>query len=461
MALNAHDENKLSLTNILGLGGEEAEELLSDEILLTYDKSDPAIGRLVHYSQKILSRTFLNVKTEVAGNPSVEIVFGNSAEISQTLHVFAHFGGLGKVIISDARPVGPSGKYDLHAAFQIVIACYVAAFTMRRLLGASNIVLPFPTDISLDFTQLFPDWTFLIKAITIRKAYLAGAGAIGNAFLYALQTFDVAGEILICDGDQVSGGNLNRCLWFNDSHVGENKAAILAQVAQPRFARLRIHSYQGILSMVPEKAAGGKWLERLIVAVDSRRARRSLNSEIPREVYDASTTDIREVFLHFNKRPLDGSACLECAYYLDAVEKAHERHVANALGVTVSDIEELVISSDAAARISEKYSEYKSADLTGQSYDSLFKELCGKGSIIGKDDAQVLAPFAFVSVLAGALLAIEFVRRIQSGLQSFNHFRMSPWFSPVLALRQLVTTNPKCSFCTDPVKADFAEHFWR
>ena len=461
MTLSAHDENKLTLTNVLRLGEEQAEKLLSNTILLTFDQNDQIVMRLAHHLQVILSRIFSNITTQDTKDASAEIVLGNATERSQALHVFVCFGDGSDVILSENRSKDTSSNVDLHEAFQILTACYASAFVMRRLIGPGNYLLPFPTEVRIDFGALFRGCDFVRNPIDIGKTYLAGAGAIGNAFLYTLQTFDVEGTLFVCDPDSVSGGNLNRCVWVDSSHVGMNKAKTLVLLAQDHFPKLKLKAHEGNLLTLPEKAAGGKWLERLVVAVDSRRARRSLNSEIPREVYDASTTDIREVFLHFSRRPNNGLACLECAYHLDVVEKAHELHVARVLGLNISEIEQLFISQDAAIRISSRYPNYRPAELEGQSYDTLFKELCGKGSIISKNESQVLAPFAFVSVFAGALLAIEFVHRISDGFHQFNSFRASPWSSPVLRLQQQVMTNSKCSFCNDATKSVFAERLWQ
>ncbi len=461
MALTAHDENKLTLTSILGLAEEEAETLLSETILITYDDSNQIASKLTHHLEKILSRTFANITTKLSDEISCEIVIGNIPERTQCIHTFVRFGDFGKLVISQNKPTKESRVFELHEAFQIVTACYIVAFTMRQFLGSSIKLLPSPAEINIDFEVLFPNMDFLEKQTDIGKVYLAGAGAIGNAFLYTLQTFKLAGQIFVCDADKVSDGNLNRCLWFDASEVGNNKAGVLARVAQPQFSKIVLTPHEGTLSSIPQKAKGGAWLDRLVVAVDSRRARRSLNSEIPHETFDASTTDIQEAFFHFNKRPLSNLACLECAYPVDTLEKVHEHHVAEFLGVALSDIEQLTISSSAATRICSKYTQYKPGDLEGQSYDTLFKELCGKGTIISKSESHVLAPFAFISVLAGAILAIEFVQRISTGIHTYNSFRLSPWSSPVLALRQQIVKNSNCSFCANPTKLAFSERLWQ
>ena len=65
--------------------------------------------------------------------------------------------------------------------------------------------------------------------------------------------------------------------------------------------------------------------------MDSRRARRSLQMELPPSVFDASTTGVSEVVLHFNRQPSE-LACLSCIYPENERERAHEENVAEALG---------------------------------------------------------------------------------------------------------------------------------
>jgi len=89
--------------------------------------------------------------------------------------------------------------------------------------------------------------------------------------------------------------------------------------------------------------------------------------------------------------------------------------------------------------------------LVGQSYDSLFKALCAQAALLSPEGAQVLAPFAFVSVLAGALLAVEFVRRCGEPAQDhFNYWTVSPWHPFLVGRRRREARRPTCPFCSVP-----------
>jgi hypothetical protein len=229
--------------------------------------------------------------------------------------------------------------------------------------------------------------------------------------------------------------------------------------AQLLLPKVRAIPHTVLLQDVPTRFAG-PWLQRLIVGVDSLRARRSLQTEIPQGVFDASTTGISEIVLHFHRQPTN-CACMSCIYPHSPQEDAHERHVAGALGVSVADVMQTRISGDAAERICQRYPQLKPSDLVGIAYDTLFKQLCSTAQLTSAEDRQVLTPFAFVSALAAALLAIEFVRRVQRGHDElFNEWRLSPWSNPVMRRQRFLKKRADCEFCGDPLLASLTEEMW-
>jgi len=74
----------------------------------------------------------------------------------------------------------------------------------------------------------------------------------------------------------------------------------------------------------------------------------------------------------------------------------------------------------------------------------------------------VLAPFSFVSVLAGAYLAIEVVRRCSLGgrADNYNYWRASPWHSPNLALRQQRLRIEDCECCGNETLRAVNRQLW-
>jgi hypothetical protein len=290
---------------------------------------------------------------------------------------------------------------------------------------------------------------------------MAGAGAIGNGFLWAARHLDIRGQLDIVDDDRVSSGNLNRQIWFNADDIDLPKVDCLARRAQPLFRHLVLVPRQYRVQDLPEKSDRA-WLRRLVVAVDSRRARRQLQNEFPREVFDASTTDIREVVVHHHAQPAT-RACLSCIYEPDDEELSREQHIAEHLGVSVGDVRSERISASVAQAIATRFPRLIPADLVGTAYDTLFKRLCAEGQLRTAAGRTIVAPFAFVSVLAGTLLALDVVRWLGQGnsARDFNYWRVSAWHAPLDRRRILRPRQPGCAFCGNPLLVKVNEAMWR
>jgi hypothetical protein len=343
----------------------------------------------------------------------------------------------------------------------LLAAAYATGMALRLALGQRlQVAGPSPTKglrISID-EVLGADRSWIDQEFELAGACLAGAGAIGNGFLYALKYFPVSGSLVIVDPDVVTDGNLNRCVFFTTDDVDKPKATRLTEIASPKLPKLKLIPEVSTLQEFAKKQKVNDWLKRLIVGVDSRRTRRRLQTEIPGKF---ST----------RRLPTYWSACsiiinsprMLPVSHASPDELARERHIAESLGVRAEDVKEHHVSADAATRIHTKYPHIAQSKIEGQAYDSLFKALCSEGELVGPGDQQVLAPFAFVSVLAGAYLAIEVARRSTVGRSShtFNYWRFSPWAAPVEDLKQNRQRNPLCEFCKEKVFLNTAQELWK
>ena len=455
MGLTAKQENELTLANLLGINSEQAEKLLDVEVLLNIDaKSELAIN-IGNEIEKILSRTISNVKREVR-KPAVEILIGNVKPMTDGKLLHVNFVNGEFHICSNS--LGFEGG-SVHSILATIVSCYASASALRNALNQNDI--QGDDEIILNFTKIFPyDLSQLDSEVNIGKVFLAGGGAVGNAFLYGLSFLKVTGELTISDFDTVSDGNLNRCIWFDAGDISKNKAKVLKERAQKLLPKLTITDLPYALDKTEEKNGNPKWLSRLVVAVDSKRARRSLQAEVPGEVFDASTTGVEEIVLHFHKRPLSGNACLSCVYCLEPDELSHEKHIAESLGVGVDETQSGSVSEEASKKIIAKHSNLQGRNLIGLSYDTLFKELCGQHKSELANGEQVLAPFSFVSILAGTILALETFFRIKNNEHKYNYWRLSPWRNPLPELKRNNPKNPKCDFCGDEIKSRVADDIW-
>lgn len=453
-------ENSHSLAAALGIDLDEAEEILGADVLVTADSSENAAVFLADQISQLLIRTVRSAGTEAAPTGvSAEIVIGGASPRSEAPKIWV--GG-------DAQTafIGRQGQVSarieaMHAALLLVVACYAVSVAMRVLFG-DRFSLPTADPLVFDLQSLGLSSTVLEKQIDLDRTYLAGAGAIGNGYLWGLRWFNVRGQLDIVDFDIVKSGNLNRQVWFHESDIGKPKAIQLAALAQPSFPELTLVPRRDRLQDLPEKNTDPRWLRRLVVGVDSRLARRSLQTELPEQVFDASTTDIREIVLHFNKQGT-GNACLGCVYPPDEQEAGRMRDIADALGITIEEVHEGVISASSAKSILGRYPDrgLTLASLEGEAYDSLFKALCAKAALRTDSGRQIFAPFAFVSVLAGVMLAIETVKRLSGHEPNYNLWKISPWSPFIPRLQRQIPAIPSCVVCGEPLLRQIAAQVWR
>lgn len=450
-------ENARMLAHVLGVEVHSAEALLAKRVLVTAGCSDSWFAKEI---VALLERTVHCVDQSLGGaEPAVELVVGAAAPQARSERVHVSLGAE-SVRISSESLEGPLVDASVHPVVALIAACYAAGAVVRRLVGrdfpyAAHDPLTFAPS---DLLGLDPD--ALRVRVDIGDVHLAGAGAVGNAFVAALGRFEVVGELRVVDPDVVEGGNLNRTVLFKQDDVGKPKAGALVERAQTLLPGLRLGAHAVRLQSLANRSA---WLQQLVCAVDSRRARRALQEELPHTVYDASTSGIAEVVLHFNSvETLGRRACLSCVYHEDQREDLHEEHVAQMLGVHRNDVRGLHLSEAAAEKVLRKHPHLLGRDLVGLACDSLFKELCGAG-LLGIDSGQqVLAPLAFVSVLAGALLALEFVRRHAdpSRAAAFNEWHVSPWCAPQLALQRSRPSRSGCKVCGQPAVTQVISELW-
>lgn len=455
------NENIKTLAATLGLSHETAAELLHRTVAVTFCPKNRGAAQFADYLSKLLTRTITDIVINASTDtpPAVEIVIADAAPKSNGPILWVTLSEV-EITIAAARLLNSEGGMP-PAIFSLLAACYAAGRVLREVIG-NTLPFPYSDPLVLNFNDLFGEAFNPSYPFDIGVTYMAGAGAIGNGFILGLSLLNPTGELHIADPDIVADGNLNRCIWFTQDDVGKNKAGRLADLAQGSFYKLRLFPHERRLQHLGVAKDGPAWLRRLVVAVDSRKARRGLQSEIPGEVYDASTTDIREVVFHFNQQPLANLACLSCVYAHVQDEFAHEQHVAKVLGVTLEDLKDAYVSKAAAQKIAARYEQYEPAQLEGAAYDTLFKELCGEGQLKESEDRVVLAPFSFVSIMAGVYLAIEFARRLRTcnPVEPFNYWKISPWFNPLLDLRKIRERKTGCEFCGNPILMEVASDIW-
>lgn len=440
-------ENARMLASLLGIEEADAAERLDKTVRITAARGLAGAGEEV---RDLLERT-THVARSDEGTPDLELVIGPVESGTPGPHLYASLTQHG-VTIDDA-PLRHSSEH-VHPLLAALAACHIAAAALHRVIGSSSLPrLELP--LYVEFAELGIPAGGLATPFDISGAVLVGGGAVANGFLRALRHLQVRGTLAIADPKVVGEGNPNRCLYFTTDHVGLPKAATLAQAAQPDFPELKLEPHACTFGeMVAETGP----VDTTIVTVDSRRARRSLQKEIPRRVIDASTTDARAVIVHSHSQPTD-DACLACIYRHVPDEHARERSISEGLGIDIETVREGFITAAAAARIARAHPSVEASTIVGKAYDTLFKELCSAQALLTSEGRQVLAPFAFVSALAGVLLVIELMRSNHQTATT-NYWTVDPWGAPIGRLRRLRPRVPDCEFCADDDARSLAHSLW-
>lgn len=454
-------ENAKLLASILGVADDEAAGHLQHAVQITWEPHDLAGSLLGGFVAQMLRRTFHSVGTPVAPDPGARCeLLINSAParcaVGRQIHAHLHAKGLSVGRVPTRTGAESSAPPPVLA---LLSACFASAAVADAALG-----LPAgwfaPAGISLDFAEWpgVPIENFN-RRVELGACQMVGAGAVGNALALALRYLPLTGQLTVIDPKSVSEGILNRCLCFDDCDLNEPKATRLASWITTHCPGLVAQPFHGTLQQHRAQRPGE--IECLIVGVDSRRARRGLQEELPHEVFDASTTGVEEVVFHYN-RQVTGGACLACVYAQTKQESAFERHVAETLGVTFEDIQSYLITPEAASRIVAVYPSLKVEQLVGRAYDSVFREMCATQNLRTSEERQVLAPFAFVSQLAGTVAAIElFLRRANKERSaSFNYWRVNPWRGINVDLQQDLLPRSDCSACASPQYQALARRLW-
>ena len=443
-------ENARMLAAILGSDEDDASERLNRTVLV----SAPPDGADAAWAVEIaglLART-VGVVTASADEAQLELVIGETAARTDLPRLHAAIDAGGATI--DVRPARRTGGQPPHPLLAAIAACPVAAATLRMLIDDPALPgVAYP--LHLDFDQLGVPNAALATTVDLSDAVLVGAGAVAHGFVRALRHLRAVGRLRIVDPKSVASGNPNRCLYLEHEDVGRGKAVALAERAAADLPDLAFEPLVQDFSAFC-KSAGPP--ATAIVTVDSRRARRGIQKELPGRVLDASTTDVRRVVVHSHRQPTR-DACMACIYRHVPDENARERSIADGLGVDLAAVKEGFISAEAAERIHRAHPQIEPSEVVGKAYDSLFKQLCAAQALLTPEGRQVLAPFAFVSSMAGALLVVELLRS-NAGAATTNYWTVDPWKAPIGRLRLRRARDPHCEFCSRPESDAAAEQLW-
>lgn len=447
--LTARRENERTLARLVGISEEEAAQRLAFKVKVRAldDASQAFAGHL---------RELLAFTLDVVGDAEpadLELAVNGHASDAAAHALVARIDEAGLCITYGRTDLAPvtMPPHDLCAK---LAACYAAGVVIAHATGGHRRErLTFPFRVAFDTFGLTP--RLLATQIELADTVLVGAGGVGSGFVWALESLDVRGVMDVADPKVVAAGNLNRCFYYAASDVGAGKATVLS--AKARLDKLVLAPFVGTFNDL--RGQRGR-IKRAIVTVDSRHTRRDIQKEFPFEVLDASTTDVSEVIVHNHTTPNLG-ACLCCIYPHIPRENEQLQAIAEGLGVAVDAIrDKQLIDADLARELATLHG-LDAPALEGVALSSLYKQLCAAEVLKTSAGEQAVAPFAFISNLAGVLLAVALLRFEDAAASKVaSYMSLDPWSPPHGRARRSRAKTPNCEFCDDPIMTRLMSTIW-
>lgn len=329
--------------------------------------------------------------------------------------------------VSSERPMGSGASANPFGAG--AAACLAAANLFRGMFGewltrpeldrdATLSLLNFETGDRAENGEL-------PRGADIGRVQLAGAGAIGNGFLWALaNAADIRGRLHVIDPEALELSNLQRYVMALRKQVGTAKVRLAARVLAGTGVTVRPFK-----ETWREYAARGEPLGHVAVALDTVRDRVQLQASLPARISNAwtQTGDLGVSRHGFG----DDAACLACLYLPTGPRRNDDEIVAGELGLGCDPaqlmrvrnmlhqaipVDEGFIREVAAATGVDPERLMPFSGLPLRSFRS--RAVCGNALLRAPDGggADTEVPLAFQSALAGIMLAADLVGR-RAGLQ--------------------------------------------
>jgi len=471
-------EHARTLTHLSRLPAAAAQQLFLRPVRVELDervRSNPTYRLAYLYALNLLSRMFPYTQFKPLDDEPL-LVLPSGTHLPLATEQTAKFGltignaGHGKldqaIVTANCHdwavyvdvPIDPDPNEPWNPVLALVTACYAAARCAQVMLGdAVEGEMNWKPFSILDFQdgRVEFDWN---EEFNLGEAHLAGIGAIGSGFLFALAAHGRAkGSLALVDYDRMEVSNLGRYTFFDSTDEGEFKTIAAKKRLEKMRLPLRVlpveKRFEDYFSDAYSQDSKFR-VENLISAPDKRSTRRKFQRLLPRRMWDASTGP-NQVIVHSNSFD-QAFACTECIYPETPDEQAYERHVASSLNVELQRVlsGEPVTEAD-ARKIIERYPERSREELVGRAFDSVFRNLCSAGQLKVAGEI-VYAPFSFVSGLAGVLLYFEMVKSLRpdvfASFRRCNYFQLNPLRLPNPEFREERSSHRKCMCQWDAVR---------
>lgn len=384
---------------------------------------------ILDLARRIDRRTVADFRagSEVAGADYAAVLYlGRPVRLTSNMTSVVGEGWLAAVSSDGPAPQPPAAGYNPFGP--ILAACLGAAEVFKRLLHADPNKVAFfePSAFSAYSYQVWSAAEMpepgpaLPEVIDLPVTLLAGAGAVGNAFAYALREVQgLRGRLAVVDKEIVEDEtNLNRySLAFHDDACGPvrtRKVDLVNRAFQAAGIRCTPHREEIDAYLARIHDGAEPWPGAVISAVDNNEIRPSLQRLLPDILIEGATSDsLFQVSRHVYEA---GLACLMCIHTANGVastERPYAELIADRSGLSqtrvraaLGDAELVVTEADVMGAPKEKRSFLR--EQLGQRICSVLSELAKLST--EPENVPQAATVSFVSMAAGTLAAAELVK---------------------------------------------------
>jgi len=365
--------------------------------------------------------------------------------------------------------VNPVGAY--------AAACLGVAEVWKRLVHPHTSLFKGVPVVPLEGTLTFSTFSYRVRTgepnpdlpptVAIGSLTIVGAGAGGGAAAFTLASLHkLTAAIKAVDPDEINEPNLNRYVFADDddARARRRKTDLVKELLEARFVGVTVDSVPLAYDKTRAQLSRSDY-EYVLAAVHSRTARRQLQFETPKVLWDGAAGEDGEFRIW--RMVLGVTECMHCKQP-DTNEdpelaKAHQLDELLGLGTDVWFLkvrDNDAFSQEEAARLAERIQQSAldlKVPLAAQRFSDWEAENCGRLKLSEGDDE---IPIPFAPVMAGVLLAGEIIKE-----HSFPEAVLDSYYWNTLMGRFLTRTPPArrspktdCSFCHD---ADYLAQYER
>jgi len=363
---------------------------------------------------------------------------------------------------SDPAASGPENPYSSAAA--AAIAC---AELFRRIFLHTEPEADLSLSL-LDFSSGTGEQLELASD-QIGRVLFVGVGAIGNAAIWTLaRDCKISGNLILTDHETLSLSNLQRYVLGRYSDVSKSKVSLAAE----HLAGSKL-SYITFSSSIEDLSPPEGWTQppTTCISVDNVAGRRVAQALLPETVINGWTGDA-SLGASWHQLGRD-AACLACLYQPHGQGLSAIQQAARALGLLEERAAVLWITrgslSKEELRHAAKQLGVKPSVLSGwktKPLPDLYTDVvCGAVPIDLQAVGRVeVVPLAHQSVLAGALMAAELIKRSQSSLTRISQPESLVTWDDILKPPPKIWVRPRpreagC-ICTDAVYQEVYLEKW-